>query len=291
MPSRPLAILEALVATVIWASSFILVKIALREIGPFTVAGLRYFLGFVLLLPFLVRSGRPAVSLPTRTWLLLAAVGLSAYTLGNGALFWSLQHLTATTSSFLVGLNPLLILVAGVVWLKEVPARRQVLGTLVALAGLLLFFSPGLQPGERFGLLLTAVALFGFTLFGILGRYLARDRRANTIMLTAVPLAIGGAALLVIAFPLEGWPQASWGAWATVGWLALVNTSLAYILYNHALQRLPALEINVLLSLAPLFTAVMAWLWLDESLTPAQLAGTIVLIVGVIAVQQTKRNA
>ena len=106
--NRTLAIIEALVATIIWASSFILVKVGLRGMEPFTLAGLRYFLGFLILLPLVARGGAPALALPGRTWLLLAAIGLSAYTVGNGALFWSLEYVSATTSSFLVGLNPLL---------------------------------------------------------------------------------------------------------------------------------------------------------------------------------------
>jgi drug/metabolite transporter (DMT)-like permease len=288
LPSRTVALLEALVATLIWASSFILVKVGLRSMEPFTLAGLRYFLGFVILLPLVARRGPASLALPGRTWLLLAAIGLSAYTLGNGALFWSLQYVSATTSSFLVGLNPLLVLLAGILWLKERPTRWQVIGTIVTLCGLALFFLPGLQPGEMIGLALTGVALVGFALFAILGRYVARDRRANTLVLTAVPLAVGGSALLLIAFPLEGWPAAPPSTWLIVFWLALVNTALAYVLYNHSLQLLTALEMNVLLNLSPLFTAVMAWLWLDESLKVEQLAGMVVLVVGVIAVQQSR---
>lgn len=288
--NRTVAIIEALVATIIWASSFILAKVGLRGMEPFTLAGLRYFLGFIILLPLLARRGRVSLSLPGRTWLLLAAIGLTAYTLGNGALFWSLEYVSATTSSFLVGLNPLLILFAGIFWLNERPSRWQVIGTIVTLAGLVLFFSPGLRPGEQFGLALMGVALIGFTLFAILGRYVARERRANTLVLTAVPLAVGGSALLLIALPLEGWPAAPPTTWLVVCWLALVNTAVAYILYNHALQQLTALEMNVLLNLSPLFTALMAWVWLDESLTAVQFAGMVVLVVGVIVVQQSRRE-
>ena len=48
---RIAALLEALLATIIWASSFVLVKMILSNIGPLTIAGLRYFLAFLILLP------------------------------------------------------------------------------------------------------------------------------------------------------------------------------------------------------------------------------------------------
>jgi drug/metabolite transporter (DMT)-like permease len=49
-------------------------------------------------------------------------------------------------------------------------------------------------------------------------------------------------------------------------WLAAVNTALGYILYNHALQVLTAFEMNVMLNLSPLWTALMAWFLLSERL-------------------------
>ena len=51
-PSRALALLEALLVSMVWASSFIFVKMALTELGPLTIGGLRYFLGFCLLAAF-----------------------------------------------------------------------------------------------------------------------------------------------------------------------------------------------------------------------------------------------
>jgi drug/metabolite transporter (DMT)-like permease len=124
-PSRFVAIVEGIIATLIWASSFVFVKMALADLGPLTVAGLRYFLGFLVLVPFVVRNGNVDCPLPLSLWLRLFLIGLSAYTIGNGALFWGLQYLPATTTSFLMGLLPLLILFSGIIWLKEWPVRCQ----------------------------------------------------------------------------------------------------------------------------------------------------------------------
>jgi drug/metabolite transporter (DMT)-like permease len=85
-PSYPLAILEAVFVNIIWASSFIFVKLLLKDLGPLTIGGLRYFIGFLVLLPFMLRKGR-LDALPRRMWLRLLLIGLSAYTIGNGAMF------------------------------------------------------------------------------------------------------------------------------------------------------------------------------------------------------------
>ena len=119
LPSRALALFEALLVSMVWASSFIFVKMALTDLGPLTIGGLRYFLGFACLLPFLKRR---SFSLPRAQWVRMALLGFSAYTLGNGALFWALQFLPATTGSFMMSLITITVLLGGAFWLREIPS-------------------------------------------------------------------------------------------------------------------------------------------------------------------------
>jgi len=287
---RVVAIGESVLATTIWASSFVFVKIGLEYMGPLTIAGFRYFLAFIVLLPFLIRKGTIRQPISRGIWLRLFAIGISAYTVGNGALFWGLKYLPATTVSFLMSLSPLLILIAGAVWLKEIPTRWQVFGIIVSLFGSVLFFSSGLQSGEPAGIIIVIIGLIGFMIFGILGREIAKVKQLDTITLTTIPLAIGGGFLLLIAFPLEGMPLLSTKSVGIVLWLAIVNTALAYVLYNHSLQTLTALEMNVMLNLAPLGTALLAWWLLGERLGFVQIIGMVVMIIGVIFVQRTRKK-
>jgi len=283
--SRAQAISEGIITMLIWSSTFILVKQGLEHVGPLTLAGFRYFLAFLLLLPFLIRR-RPALrSYSSNLWLRLALIGLAAYTVGNGALFWGLKYVPATTGSFLFSLVPLLVLFMGVIWLRELPSRWQVIGVVVGLAGAFLFFSPGFGESEPLGTVIILAGLFGFAAFSILARGVAREREVDTLSLTAIPLAIGGAALLVLAVIVEGWPKIPGAAWPIIVFLALVNTAVAYLLYNHALQTLMALELNMLLNLAPLGTALLAWIFLGEMVSAEQMAGIVIVIVGVGLVQ------
>jgi drug/metabolite transporter (DMT)-like permease len=288
---RAAAITETLLATIIWASSFVFVKMILPNLGPLTIAGLRYFLAFLVLLPFMILKRQAIRTITPNTWLHLALTGLSAYTIGNGALFWGLKYLPATMTSFLMGLSPLLILFGGVIFLKELPSRLQVIGVMVALVGNATFFSSGLQPGEPLGIAIVALGLLGFSAFGVLGRRLARDNRTNTIHLTGIPLGIGGGLLLLIALPLEGWPVFNQKVLLIILWLAIINTALAYILYNHALKTITALEVNVFLNLSPLGTAALAWLLLGELLSFKQVCGVVIVIVGVTLVQVKREHA
>ena len=284
-PSYRLALIEAIFINLIWASTFIFVKMALKDLGPLTIGGLRYFLGFLILLPFMLKS-RQRPSFSRAAWVQLFLIGFSSYTLANSAMFWSLRYLPATTVSFLMGLTTLLVFFGGMLWLKEIPDRFQTIGIIITLVGTGMFFSVGLKPGEPIGIILMGLALLCFTVFGILGRNTARAQTVDTLSLTAYPLAIGGGLLLLVAIPLEGIPHASFQTWGLVVWLAAINTSLAYVLYNHSLQVLTAFQMNVLLNLAPIGTAVMGWFFLNEHLTALQFIGMVVVIVGVGLVQR-----
>ena len=76
-----------------------------------------------------------------------------------------------------------------------------------------------------------------------------------------------------------------------MAWLALVNTSVGYLLYNHALRELTALEMNMVMNLTPLFTAFISWILLGERLGLLQGLGLIVMIAGVILVQRGREIA
>ncbi|MFQ5898759.1 MAG: DMT family transporter [Candidatus Methylomirabilia bacterium] len=283
--TRLLTIGEGLLVSGIWASSFVIIKVGLAHAPPLTLAGLRYFAAFLLLLPWMAFGGGLTRNPARGHWGRLFLMGVCAYPLSNGALFWGLQYVPATTGAFLFSLLPLPSLFIALAWLREVPSRLQLIGLAVALVGSALFFAPGLSAGHPLALAVISFGVLAFGLFVVLSRSLARDRLVPTLPLTALPLGFGGGLLLVIALPLEGAASPSLQGWVAVLWLALVNTALAYFLYNHCLRIVTALELNVLLGLSPLGTALLASLLLGERVAALQVIGLVVAILGVLLVQ------
>jgi len=287
--SRARAIAEAVIASMILATSFVFVRLGMDEVGPLTMAGLRYFSAFLLMLPF-IRWRPNARALRSKSvWLRLIGIALGAYAVGNGALYWSLKYISPTTASFIVGLLPLLVLAAGIAYLRERPTLRQVGGVVMCVAGCALFFAIGLKPGQPLGLVIAVIGVVGFAVFAILSREVARMGQLDTFTFTALPLGLGGALLLILAISVEGVSLPSWRVWALVAWLASINTVVAYILYNRSLKILTALEANVAMNLSPFATALMSFMILGERLTPPQTAGMVIGIVGVALVQVSAR--
>lgn len=272
----------------IWATSFIIVKLIINEISPLTISGLRYFIGALILLPLMLRE--KSRRLPLKTIGLLLVLGIAQYTIGNGAIFWSLQYLPATTVSFLMGSITIATLIGGIFWLKEVPTGMQIVGIVVTLVGGTLFFADGMEAGEKIGLAIFVIGMLGITYFTLAGRKVARVGAVTTLQLTGVPLLLGGIVTLLIAIPIEGIPSASPVAWGLVLVLAAVNTALGYFLYNHALQVLTAIQMNIILNLTPVWTAIFGFFLLDERLGWMQMLAIAVVISGVMLVQIKKKE-
>jgi len=188
-----------------------------------------------------------------------------------------------------MGLIPLLVMIGGTIFLKENPTKWQVFGVFVSLIGSVIFFSGGFKPGEPLGIAILALGLVGFMAFSLLGRGIARERSLDTLVLTTVPLIIGGLITICIALVVEGIPQFTTRSLWVVFWLALINTSLGYFLYNHALRDLTALEMNMVMNLTPLFTAFISWILLGERLALLQGLGLMVMLVGVVLVQRGRQ--
>lgn len=287
--ARLLAIAETLLLALILGSTLVVSRLALNFLGPFSLTAFRYLFAFLVLAPF-----RPHRNLPgrwtRRTWLLLLLIGVSFYAIGNGALILGLRFLSATTDGLLLNLVPLLVLIAGVIWLKEMPTHLQLVGVGIVVLGGVLFFSPGLSAGEPLGLVIVAIGLLGNAAYGLLGRSLAREGHVDTLTLTAIPLALGGLLLLPLALLIEGVPPFIPQAWGMVVFLAVINTAIAYVLYNHALKVLAAFELSVILSINPLITALWSWLLLGERLQSLQILGMAVVVIGVALVQTSKHH-
>jgi drug/metabolite transporter (DMT)-like permease len=124
----------------------------------------------------------------------------------------------------------------------------------------------------------------------VLGRSINRDQTLGPLPVTAASMAIGAAALLLAGAAVQGVPRLGPRPWAVIAWLAVVNTAIAFTLWNRTLRTLTAAESSVLNGTMLVQVALLAWLFLDESLTLQQVAGMALAGVGAVAVQVRGRS-
>ncbi len=235
----------AVAVTTIWSTSWIFIKIGLKEIPALPFAGMRYFFAFLILLPWLLKSPTKQVihELGWRDWLLLAGLSMLTYPLNQGGLFVALSYLPNTTVSLLQNFSPVFIALLGGFLLKEMVNRRQYLGMAVLLGGAMIFFLP-LQSNNLStpGLIATFVTLMSNVFGSVLGRKVLREGKYPVLVYTGVGMGIGSSILMTFSQAWEWIPRLSLQMWAILIFLALVNTALAFMVWNTVLQRLTAFE-------------------------------------------------
>jgi len=284
------AALKLLATAAIWASTFVLARMLVKEVGPITMAGLRFSAAGLLLVIYM-KGKRFDFSTLKGHWFKLLMLGLLSFSIGNACTYYALQYLPSTTVSFLMSFVTPLVLVMGIVWLKEVPGILQAIGLMIALTGTFFYFYPQPLPTGNPGFFVLACGLAGFAGYTILGRFMARDRQVHFLAQTAFPLLFGGGITLILGLFVEGLPQLSTQAVLILLWLVLVNTLLGYILYNQAIMYLTAIQVNVILNLSPFFTVLLAFFMLGEVISPRQAAAMLVVFLGTLLVQIAPRQA
>lgn len=293
--SRFTAILQAIFVTVLWASSWVLIKFGLRNnLPPITFAGLRYGLAWLCLLPFILFNRERLSDLRhlSRTdWLRLGILGLVFYTLTQGSQFLSLAYLPAAMVSLLLNLTPVVVGITGILFLSERPTVNQWLGIGLVSVGIGLYFLPiSLPQAQVIGVAIAILGVLANAGSALLGREINRSVRISPWIITFVSMGIGSVILLASGIFTQGFGRIAWQEWAIILWLALVNTAFAFTLWNHTLRTLSAVESSVVNSLMMPQIAILAYVFLGESLSTKEIWGLILVGIGVLIVQLKRQN-
>jgi drug/metabolite transporter (DMT)-like permease len=299
-PARLRAYLLLLAVVVIWGIAPSVIKFALGELPPFLFLAYRFFITTLVLLPFYLASKNKGFA-----WsdlILVIIVSLLGSTLNLGLLFYGTNLTTSLDSSLISATSPILVIIAGVMFLGDRVTRREKFGVFITILGTIIiafqsFFEFG-TPVEHSVLgnvliFLSNVAFAGYLILS--KKALRKGISPFTItfmmfligLITTIPLAINesGAANLIPKLMSISLP-----AQLAVIYMALFSGALAYILYQKAQKSIEASEASVFNYLPPIVTAPVATLWLHEKLTIPYVIGSIVIALGVFLAEWKKRS-
>jgi drug/metabolite transporter (DMT)-like permease len=289
---RGQAILLALLVTFLWSTSWVLIKFGLDEIPPLIFAGLRYMLAFLVLLPGAWKQKDKFRRLSKIDLRNLVILGIVLYALTQGGAFVALKHLDAITFSLMLSFTPLMVSVFGVVGLREIPTRWQWLGVAVFLVGVVVYFYPLSGLGyEKVGLLVGGLTMCANAAASVLGRYVNRKKTILPLVVTVISMGAGAFVLLGAGFALEEKTSISLINWLIILWLAVVNTALAFTLWNRTLQTLSAVESSVINNTMLIQIATLAVIFLGESLSGWDMLGLSLVMAGIMVVQLANPSA
>ncbi len=287
-PSHLKAILLALLVTFLWSTSFILIKWGLIEIPPLTYAGLRYTLAFICLLPFAFTNKIKTIvkSFDKKDWYKLILYGLLFIAFTQGAMFMGLLLLPAVTVSLWLNFTPMVVAIMGIFFLREYPTILQWGGAVLFIVGILTYFFPiALDDTQGLGLLIMTIGVLANASSSVLGRGINRSGKFNPLVVTVVSMGFGSIILLTVGIVVQGLPSISTQNVIYLFWLAVINTAIAFVIWNYTLRTLTAMESSIINGTMLMQIAILGWIFLGEGISLQEIIGMSIAAVGAVLVQ------
>lgn len=278
------------IAMALWGSSFIALKFAFSELPPMWVIFGRMALGSAVFLLAWRWRGRIEYRVGDWKYLLgLAACEPCLYFIFEAL---ALQRTSASQAGMITALLPLLVAVGAYLTLRERISRTTLAGFLLAVVGATWLSLAGEAdahaPAPLLGNFFEFIAMLCATGYTLLLKHMSS--RYSAFALTALQALVGSVFFLPLAWFSADLPiEVSARGWGSVVYLGIVVTVGAYGLYNFGVSRLPASQASGFTNLIPVFTLLMAALFLGERLNGWQLLAVGLVFIGV-ALSQWRRD-
>lgn len=275
--------IELTVLAAIWGASFLFMRVAAPDFGPFALVEIRLALGAAVLLPFLWRE---RALFPARKWPLLALIGAINSAIPFVLFAWAAQRAPAGVGAICNALAVLFTALVAVVFFGEKISARRGVALAAGFMGVVVLAgskTAGASIGEAVAAGTTAAFLYG------IGANLVRKYLTGLPPAAVAAATLSSAALLTLPFALANWPtvEIPLRSWAAVGLLGALCTGIAFVMYYRLIKRIGAARAVTVTYMVPLFGVLWAWWLLGEPLTLAMaVAG--VLIVGSVMMSQRR---
>ncbi|MXV61732.1 EamA family transporter [Natronorubrum sp. JWXQ-INN-674] len=283
----------------IWGLSFVAARAALADVSPVLLAALRFDIAALLLFGYAAVTTTRLVPANRREWSTVAIGGFLFIALHHALLFAGQQYVTSAVAAVVICLDP--ILAAGfarVLLPQERLSWVGGVGLLLGVVGVGIIARPSPDAALRadvVGVVLVFLAAAAFALGAVVTRrartgtdFPAQSMQAWMMLIGAVMLHAGAIVLPGEEFVAITW---SWSVVAGLGYLAVIAAGVGYFLYFELLERLGAIEINLVAYVTPIFAAIGGWLALGEQLQAQVVAGFGVILVGFVLVKRQALRA
>lgn len=285
----PLAITALLLAVIMWASSFPLLKLALNYMPPVTLAAVRYSIaGSILVLLIFAKFGMVKSLQELRgDWKILTFLGLVGVALPNATLNIGLQFTTASVSSIIQACGPVFTVALAVIFLKERLGGAKIAGTILAIFGTLLLISQGgvdLDNSTFVGNLFVLLSAMFYSISGVVTKKALE--RHHPLTITGWNIAIGSLFLCLFS-PIEFGQTVVFPPDMIVILLilAVFPGCLAFLFYNYVLQKKELSSISFFVYLIPVFSTIISMAMLGEVITAETVLFASLVIAGVALAQ------
>jgi len=268
--------LMLLMITVFWGASYMLTKLGLGNLEPFNLTAIRFIIAFILSSAVFHKQVLSADKKTIKYSLILSILLVGMFI----SMTYGLQYTTASNAGFLISLSVVLIPVISYLFLKQNIEKKIIFSLCLVVIGIALLTLDTQFKVNVGDLLCLLCALFCAVHVVVIGIF---TREVDSIALGILQLGFAGLFCIIISMLTENVKLPNTPvSWFSVLMLSIFCTAVGYIVQSTAQQYTSATHTGLILSLEPVFSAILSYIFLKENLAVRGYVGAALMLISVL---------
>ena len=277
-----------LLAVLIWSMNVAVTRYVVDYISPVSISFYRWFVAFLILTPFMLGKVWRERQLVSQHWKQLAVLGAFGMVLYQGLGYSAAHYTTATNMGIINAFIPVFTIFVAMFMLKDIPNRFAVVGSLLSFLGLIYVMAQGdllnlIQSGGHLGDAMMVLAVFFYAFYSV---FLKKWKLQIPLMISLY-VQIFFALLYHLPFVLWlGLDAIDQQNVASVLYAGIFPSLIAPLVWMLAVQMIGPNRTSIFMNLMPVFTAIIANIWLAEAWTVYHSIGGVIILLGILLAQK-----
>jgi len=281
----------------VWGSTFLAIRVGVREVPPLILASMRFFVAGAVLFLWMRLKGTPSPS--RREWLAASALAICIFVVDYGLLFWAEQRVPSGIAAVMLATIPVFMALSEILFLgTQRLTFRLALALLVGIAGVCvlvsrsmnLSLSLGEAPIDCAGAIALVIAAISWSIASALTRKMPLP--ASKVMSSGAQMLAGGILLAVTAAAFGEFRgfhigTVSRGAWYALAYLIVAGSIVGFTAYVWLIHHESPTKVGTYAYVNPLVAVIVGYFLGGETIGPRTLLGTSLILVSVIVITTT----
>jgi drug/metabolite transporter (DMT)-like permease len=278
----------------VWGSTFLAIRVGVREVPPFVFACMRFFVAGAVLCGWMRLKGTPS---PTRReWISASFLAVCIFVLDYGLLFWAEQRVPSGIAAVMMATIPVFMALSEILFLRTQRLTfRLALALLVGIGGVSVLVSRSLSLGEvpidPRGAIALVIAAISWSIASALTRKLPLPE--SKVMSSGAQMLAGGILLALSAAILGEFrgfhiQSVSRGAWFALAYLIVAGSIVGFTAYVWLIHHESPTKVGTYAYVNPVVAVIVGYFFGGETVGPRTLLGTLLVLVSVVVITTTR---
>src|SRR5213596_608086 len=277
----------------VWGSTFLAIRVGVREVPPFLLAAMRFLVAGLILYGWMIAQGERSPS--GRQWMSAFLLALLIFVLDYGLLFWAEQRVPSGVAAVMMATIPVFMALSEIVLLgTQRVTPRLALALLIGIGGVAVLMSHSLNVGgvaiDTAGAVALIVASMSWSASSTLTRKLPLP--PSKVMSSGAQMLAGGVLLALTSAALgefrifRPW-TVSRGAWLALLYLIVAGSILAFTAYVWLIHHESPTKVGTYAYVNPVVAVLVGYFLGGEPLGPRTILGTLFVLISVVVITTT----